>query len=151
MVLAPDHYNPEIFNIAWELKYEPTIPNDQNRAHDGIDLRARYVRESSNGLPPIGQCTMLEFLIALAIRLNEADYDPAIPNRVGPWFWTLIDNMDVAETNAFEIREAMIRVNERTYSFDGWGGLFPLKSPPEDQRETEVWYQMQSYLMENLY
>jgi hypothetical protein len=32
---------------------------------------------------------------------------------------------------------------------DGSGGLFPLKNPQQNQRTTEIWYQMNAWLMEN--
>ena len=38
---------------------------------------------------------------------------------------------------------------DRTYSYDGEGGLFPLRNPDYDQRDAEIWYQMQAYLEEN--
>lgn len=149
--LGPINQNPELFEVAWDMEYIPTIPNDKNRYQDGVDLRASYVRNSrARSLPPIGKCTMLEFLIGLAIRLNEADYDPEMPNRAGPWFWALIDNLGIIEANRPRIEEAFTKINTRNYSSDGYGGLFPLRNPKEDQRKVEVWYQMQAYLMENL-
>jgi hypothetical protein len=149
--LAPTYHNPEIFNIAWDTRYVPTVPNDQNRAQDGIDLRARYMLETSNGLPALGECTMLEFLIGLSIRLNDTDYDPTMPDRVGPWFWALLENMDLIEVGDHWIYQGFDRLNTREYSYDGYGGLFPLRHPKEDQRLIEVWYQMQAYLIENRY
>jgi len=147
--LAPTSHSPSLFKIAWEIKYLPTVPNDQNRYQDGMDLRPRYVQESSNGLPVLGECTMLEFLIGLAIRLNNADYDPAMPDRVGPWFWALLDNLGIIEASDVWIETAFFKINTRDYSFDGFGGLFPIRNPKEDQRNVEVWYQMQAYLMES--
>lgn len=149
-LLAPVYHSPSIFNIAWDILYVPTIPNDQNRCQDGMDLRQRYGRETGNGLPPIGTCRMLEFLIGMAIRLNEIDYDPTMPDKVGPWFWILLDNLGIIEADDPWIEDMLERLNTRDYSFDGHGGLFPLRNPREDQRNIEVWYQMQAYLMENM-
>lgn len=150
MLAAPTNFNEELFYIAWDIEYVPTIPNDKNRRQDGIDLRALYVRDTSNGLPALGECSILEFLIALSMRLNEQDYDHSMPDRYGAWFWILIDNLGIIEGESPTIRQAFERINTRDYAFDGYGGLFPLKQPRQDQREIEVWYQMQAYLMENL-
>jgi len=148
--LAPTYHSPAIFSIAWEMLYVPTIPNDQNRVSDGIDLRQKYGEQTGLGLPPVGACRMLEFLIGLAIRLNDADYDPTMPDRVGPWFWALMDNLRVIEADDPWIEESLEKINTRDYDYDGHGGLFPLRGPKENQREVEIWYQMQAYLMENM-
>jgi len=147
--LAPPYHSPSIFNIAWDILYVPTIPNDQNRSEDGINLRQEYGSVTGNGLPPVGPCRILEFLIGLAIRLNAADYDPTMPDRVGPWFWTLMDNLGIVDGDDPWIEDSLEKINTRDYSTDGHGGLFPLRRPKENQREVEIWYQMQAYLMEN--
>jgi len=147
--LAPTYHSASIFHIAWDILYVPTIPNDQNRSQDGINLRQEYGNVTGNSLPPMGPCRMLEFLIGLAIRLNAADYDPAMPDRVGSWFWALIDNLGIIKGDDLWIEDSLERINTRDYSSDGSGGLFPLRRPKEDQRNVEVWYQMQAYLMEN--
>lgn len=156
-----------LFEVAWDTPYEYFVPNDDNRAKDGISLRERFARESSNGylLPDLGECRILEFLIALAIRLNESVYDYHNPNQVSRWFWELIENLQLDEYNvnyfngnsASDLRikryiqNVFNSLNERIYAFDGSnGGLFPLKNPHQDQREVEVWYQMMAYLQENL-
>ena len=150
MLAAPTNFNEELFNIAWEIKYVPTIPNDKNRRQDGIDLRALFVNDTSNGLPELGECSILEFLVALSMKLNEQDYDYSMPDRVGPWFWTLMDNLGIIEADPPWIRQAFEKIDTRDYATDGWGGLFPLVNAHKDQRKVEVWYQMQAYLMENL-
>jgi len=143
--------NESLFEAAWDIDYEPTVPNDINRCHDGVDLRARYVHETSNSLPALGPCKMLEFLVALAIRLNEADYDPEYPDKVGVWFWTLMQNLEIIDLGYDEVVTAFNNINLRDYAADGYGGLFPLERPREDQRDVEIWYQMQAYLLENRY
>lgn len=148
-----------LFDIAWVTNYEYHIPNDDNRAADGLGLRRRFEYETSNKLPDLGPCRVLEFLIGLAIRLNEAVYDNRNPNQATQWFWILIANLDMDiytdeyDFNALhaEIYEKFGYLNARQYDYSGAnGGLFPLKDPPNDQRRVEVWYQMQAYLSENV-
>ena len=138
------------------------VPHDENREYDGIALRERYfwetqvLDESFDGEP----CTMLEMLVALADRI---DFELGDPDDDRCWtaryFWELIGNLGL---NAFDdehyiARGGVRRVQEildvlinRTYDYDGSdGGLFPLAYPERDQREVEIWYQMQAYLQEN--
>jgi hypothetical protein len=147
--------------MAWTTIYEYHIPYDDNRAEDGLKLRERFELESSLKLPDLGECRMLEFLIALAIRLNEAVYDCDNPDQVRYWFWQLLTNLQIEaysddwpfgfDTVGFYIEQVFTRLNERLYASNGGaGGLFPLEEPMADQRHVEVWYQMMAYLGENM-
>lgn len=129
------------------------IPNDDNRAVDGQDLRLRFLEEKGITNPPKDwmwlQCSVLEMLIALAKHMAfEADGEPY------EWFWLLIKNLglDQYKSNHRVPKEAIDEVLDaviwRTYSPDGSGGLFPLSYPQQDQREVEIWYQMSAYLLE---
>jgi hypothetical protein len=148
LVENPGPSNHNLFAAAWNTPYEYFVPNDDNRAQDGLDLRGRFERETSITLPNLGKCTMLEFLVALSIRMNETVFDFEDPDQVSDWFWELIENLEV---DRFDLEEIFQRLNGRKYDYDGGnGGLFPLENPREDQREIEVWYQMMAYLRENL-
>jgi len=147
-----------LFSVAWASNYEYFLPNDDNRAADGIRLRERFESETSIGLPFLNHCRMLEFLIALAIRLNEATYDHTNPDQVGHWFWVLIENVGIENNGegydisyTYEIERVFDRINRREYNRDGsGGGLFPIAHTNKDQRDIEIWYQMMNYLRENL-
>ena len=159
LVERPGPFYHILFGMAWETFYEYHIPNDDTRAEDGLKLRERFELESSLKLPDFGECRILEFLIALAIRLNESVYDYRNPDQTSYWFWQLIKNLQLDTYNNnysfdnihFYIEQVFIRLNERLYAFNGdAGGLFPLEESTEDQRDVEVWYQMMAYLGENL-
>ncbi len=148
-----------LFDIAWITHYEYSVPNDDNRAQDGLMLRSRFEYETSIKLPDLGECRILEFLIALAIRLNESIYDHENPNLEAYWFWILIGSLELDEYDDSydftlihgEIQDIFMRLNKREYDSDGGnGGLFPLADPVQDQRGVEVWYQMMAYLQENV-
>lgn len=131
------------------------IPNDDNRVEDGRDLRYEFLEDNDIGdVDPwwlgLG-CSMFELLIGLARRLSfEAEGEPRV------WFWHLIEQMDLEQYNdkAYDTRseqvidEACDTVIWRTYKRNGEGGLFPLRRPREDQREVELWYQLNAYLLE---
>ena len=161
LVDRPGPFYDILFDLAWEINFEHTVPNDANRASDGIDLRNQCEIECKFGalleLPDLGKCRMLEFLIGLAIRCNSTVYDNLYPNLVPEWFWNLLENLalDVYTDNYLEKfgRDEVVtvfhRLNQREYNSDGSdGGLFPLMDAHEDQTKVEVWYQMMAYLSE---
>lgn len=132
-----------------------SIRNDDNRSGDGLDLRQEFMDEcdveDEDGFWTDLECSFLEMLIALSLRASfDSERTPV------EWFWEMLQNMGIdkhtnkAFNNASrrEVNEAVDRVINRTYSPDGRGGLFPLKSPHADQRTIELWYQMSSYLLE---
>ena len=92
---------------------------------------------------------MLEMLIGLSRRLSFE-----VERRPKWWFWHLLKNIglenysdDVPFTQQ-EVDETLDAVIWRTYSPSGDGGLFPLDNPPTDQREVELWFQLNAYLLE---
>jgi hypothetical protein len=130
------------------------VPNDDNRAEDGRDLRLEFleeydVRDADATWMRLG-CSMLELLIGLSRRLSfEAEGEPS------SWFWKLMENLDLERYNDntpfsdAAIDELLDRVIWRTYRRNGAGGLFPLKRTREDQRQVEIWYQLCAYLLED--
>ena len=133
------------------------IPNDDNRAEDGKELRYEFINEQ--GIDEVDQawldlgCSVLEMMIALARRAAfESD------DEVVEWFWRFIfnlglnDHTDIAYNSATEreVDNVLDTVIFRTYDADGLGGLFPLTHPRQDQRKVELWYQLAAYLAEGL-
>lgn len=131
------------------------IPNDDNRVEDGKDLRHQFLEACGiDHADPnwLGMgCSMLEMLIALSRTLAfTAEGEPR------DWFWHLIEMLDLEQyTDRYYDEKAERRIDEalndviwRRYSPDGRGGLFPLNNPKQDQREVEIWYQLNSYLLE---
>lgn len=129
------------------------IPNDDNRAEDGRSLRQEfldYERISEVDRQWLKcSCSMLELLVSLSRRLSfEDDGEPRA------WFWHLMENLGLDKYNdntlvpEREIDKILDEVIWRTYRRNGNGGLFPLRRPYEDQREVEIWYQMNDYLLE---
>lgn len=105
-------------------------------------------------------CSVLEILVSVANRMEDILYEPENGNRALKWLWTLIRNLGLetftdgaykANPGSFDqaVDEILEKFINRTYDRRGKGGLFPLKKPRSDQREVEIWYQMQEYLDEN--
>lgn len=136
------------------------IAMDGNRAEDGIDLRYRFGYDNSYEENLIltylddHPCSVLEMLIALAIRCEEHIMDdPDIGNRTGKWFWGMIDNLklNTMTDNKFDrdyVTEVISRFLNRKYKSNGEGSLFTVKHCRYDLRSSEIWYQMCWYLDE---
>jgi len=131
--------------------YRPILPNDDNRCADGLSLREEY------GIQLIQGCSMLEFLVALAKRMDYILFDEGYGSRIDVWFWLMIKNLGLQPVNRMNVETknlanyAIIKCFiERCYSRTGKGGLFPLKHTRNDQRNVEVWYQMQEYIDQEL-
>lgn len=128
------------------------VPNDDNRLEDGRDLRHEFLDskelDADDAWMQLG-CSMFEMLIGLSRRLAfEADGEPR------DWFWLLMRNLDLERYSdkydgfSKTVDETLDRVIWRTYRPDGNGGLFPLRQVEKDQREVEIWYQLNAYLLE---
>lgn len=137
-----------------------TIPMDGNREADGIDLRYRFGYENSYNESMITAflddrpCSVLEMMIALAIRCEENIMDdPDIGDRTSQWFWNMIENlgldgMDDEEYDERYSDNVIKRFLDRNYKRNGEGGLFTVRHSGRDLRNVEIWYQMCWYLDE---
>lgn len=151
-----------LHNRYFDEKTAKLVDNDYNRILDGKRLRmvfkeeSMFVEEDYDCLDI--PCSVLELLIALAIKLDGIlDWDTS-GDDTASYFWELIRNLglDVADDDVFHIPTKIVYVEEivdqfldRKYGFDGKGGLFPLKDVQKDQRDVEIWYQMAAYIQEN--
>lgn len=137
------------------IEFIYTIPKDGNRADDGIRLRYRFAKQYrgiySADLYLEGPCSVLEMMVALALRGEETIMDdPLLGDRTGQWFWSMITNMGlgsmVDERFDEEIAgEAVYRMMNREYEPNGKGGLFTVDRGL-DLREVEIWYQFMWHL-----
>lgn len=129
--------------------FYPLVPNDDNRAIDGIKLRERFEDEENLDIGRLLKqgCTVLEMLIALAERMDDILYEGRYGSQIKKWFWELIDNLALEDDSDIDL--IIRKLVERKYLRNGKGGLFPLKNPRGDQRNVELWYQMAQYIEEN--
>ena len=149
-----------LMGMLFNREFTWFVPNDNNRAADGLCLRERYLEERGlEGSAMIyGPCSVLEMMAALAIRCeDDIMRDPDLGDRTSLWFWIMIcnlkldrytdDTIDMVYTE--EISRILDVMLDREYMMNGDGGLFPLKKPAHNQRRVEIWYQMNAYLVEN--
>lgn len=138
-----------LFDMLHSQEFVWIVPNDDNRVADALELRDEFMNGKEGSLT-LGGATLLEVIVSLSQRA-------AFIAGSGPeqWAWILIKNLDMSryhdplnDADMMSIQDLMERLIWRTYRPDGFGGFFPLKNPEEDQREVEIWYQLNSYVIE---
>lgn len=140
--------------------FEWIIENDDNRAYDGTALRDMFVDQTQYNQHeyPEGDCSILEMLIGVAIRINDILIETDGEEQIACWFWEIVGNLDLIKFTddalfdnggIAQIDKILDIFLERKYEKNGVGGLFPLDNPELDQRDVEIWYQMSEYLVEN--
>lgn len=127
-----------------------TCPRDENRAIDGIELRQRFSEDLADYIE--GPCSVLEMIIALAIRCEENIMDDTkYGDRTTQWFWKMINNLglgDMVDTrfDKLYVKDTIQRFLYREYSPDGKGGLFVIRNCDYDVRDVEIWCQLMWYI-----
>lgn len=128
------------------------LSGDDNRAEDGVELRAHFFLEASMNPDPVITafgCSILEMLIAFS---SVAEFETDRSAR--KWFWEFLENLDLAQFNdasyvtGEEINEILQSFVWRTYDPTGRGGIFPLHYTEHDQRTVEIYYQFCEYLVD---
>lgn len=159
MLIGTDGHK-QLVSSLHGIAFHPAIEMDANRGADGLQLRVEFMNEhgpwgsSSNR----GPCTMLELLVALARRMSFLTGGEGYHGQTGYYFWRMMENLGLNKitddrweimNGPFFVEDACWRINERQYSRNGEGGIFPLRNPSGDQRRTEIWYQMNAWMIEN--
>ena len=145
----------KLFTFLHQTEFTFSVRNDVNRARDGVDLRYRFAMiYDDESLMDIldGPCSVLEMMVALAIRCEETIMDDSrYGDRTGQWFWGMMSNIGIGlmYDDIFDeefVERKIYRFLERCYDPDGKGGLFYIKGCKEDLRDLEIWTQLCWYL-----
>lgn len=152
--LHPDDY----YILMRSLHSRPftwKIERDENRMKDGIRLRYDFFDDTGINGGSFGEpCSILEFMVGLAIRLDtEYVGDPGDPHPE-ELFWQMVCNLGLKEMrddqfNKRKFDEIIDIWLEREFKINGEGSIFPLKNVTFDSREEEIWKQSMAYLTEN--
>ena len=132
-----------------------SIPRDENRAENGIELRHRFaddyltVENAAEYL--MEPCSVSEMMLGLAIQGEDFMDDPDYGDRTTQWFWGMIVNLGLGgmtddRFNKREVDYIVDRFLNRNYEPNGKGGLFTIRNCEYDLRDVEIWVQLLWYL-----
>lgn len=167
MVESNGHFR-ALCNELFTIEFTFSVERDANRQADGRDLRVIFCNEYAIPIESLDMelsthCSVFEMLLALARRINsDVMYQADKGDRTADWFFRMVKNM----TNELGMmrgisdeywgprsKDYVDRVVsnwlDRQYDDRGIGSIFPLQKAQEGYQKTEIWYQMQAYLMEN--
>lgn len=156
----PNRSRRKLLATLHDIEFKYSISLDGNRAEDGLDLRRRFARHypyesyDDTMLYLDGPCSVLEMMVALAVRAEEQIMDdPSIGDRTGQWFWGMIVNLGLGSMHDDNFDRRLVdisieRLLNRDYEPNGKGGLFTVRHRNEDMRDVEIWYQLCWYLNE---
>ena len=147
----------KMIRYLFDEPFRWTIPKDENRALDGIGLRRRYAIELGFDDDYFkdyldGPCSVLEVIIALALRIEETIMDdPTIGDRTSQWIWIMLGSLGLESMtdDRFDIDLVQWTIDQfldRNFDPDGKGSLFRIPNCRFDLRGTEIWIQMLWYL-----
>ena len=152
-----------LLDILCRTDFRWSVPNDDNRALDGTEIRYNYQEEFSIPYAEIEEllllpCSVIEVICGLAIRMDEIMRDPVEPH-INRWFWELIGNLGLLEFSdqsykkgawsPLDVKKILDIFMDRTYDELGRGGLFPRICCDKNQKEVELFSQMNGYINEH--
>ena len=154
----------EKWHLLWyklhHMAFVWTIDRDENRAEDGEYLRYLYALErGESGLSEEeiseylgGPCTVMEFLVGLARRIeDDIMYSADEEDRSQKWFWMFIENLglekfDDKHYDEVEIDGIVNRFMTRKYGKNGEGNIFKKWANWTDGPENlEIWSQVHQW------
>lgn len=137
----------QLLYFLYTVPFRYVLDRDRYRADDAFSLADEFGIDR-------GYVSVLEVLIALAIRIDDeliGDPSDPKPNKI---FWEMCCNLHLDEYNnkkfnVQKVQNILLKWMERDFNSDGYGSIFPLDDPRQDQRKLEIWSQLQEYLSEN--
>ena len=144
------------FLFKEDFTWSSDVPMDNSREEDGYELRFIYFDENRKRIDVLQDknCSVLEMLIALAVRVDRDIV--GVPGEAHPekLFWDMLNNAGLLifddsrfdENAVYSIIDNILR---RNYSPAGYGGFFPLNRAYQDQRMVPLWDQMNQYIIES--
>lgn len=140
------------------IEFTYKIKSDSDRANDGVCLRRRFAAQHEEYEYDYvlkcldGPCTILEMMIALSIRCEEAIMnDPKYGDRTKQWFWKMIVNLGLGgmRNSLYDSSEVKKKIDiflNHEYEPNGSGSLFMIKDHTGDMRSVNIWTQMCYFL-----
>ena len=149
----------KLLDALLHYDFQFDIPMDENRFYDGISLRYRFGSEVGFEPEDIRRyiddcpCTMLELMVSLSIKMEEQMSNPEKGDRTSVWFYEMLYSLGLLSLTDdhyidTEFLISMEKFKHHDQDLFGHGGLFTLRHPFPNIRETEIWIQMQTYIRE---
>lgn len=146
----------------YNTPFKVVIPMDDNRASDGVNLRYRFAVDTDipygavTSVLDCKDCSVLEMIAALALRIEEDYMSNGENSQVPMWFWSMLDSLglyDQSNDNYDEVYVSnVIKIfNDRKYKSNGKGGLFISSRKNIDMREMEIWKQAMLWMDDIIY
>lgn len=152
-----------ILKVLHSRDYVPIMIMDDSRAKDGVNMRDIYMSKVNNTYAVVQgsnpwvdiPCSMLEMMIAFAIRIKEefySEYDD-IFDMTTIIFSSFMSSLGI-DTETITEEELNIIINNficRNYDPSGKGSLFNLsgKTLDIDWRDPPIWNQMLAWVSTN--
>lgn len=161
LVKADDNHG-ILLSILFGTDFRWSVPNDDNRMSDGMNIRYNYAYEHDILDKELDElmlvpCSVMEVVCGLAIRMDDIMRDPIEPH-IDRWFWEMLENLGVSEcTDTAYEKGAWTPIDlynildifmDRKYDELGHGGLFPRNFCDKNLKEIELFSQMNGYLSE---
>lgn len=147
-----------LFDILHNIEFVYKLERDENRDADGVSLRDDYeipydYLEMDDEFFD-RRCSVLEMLIALAIKVDDEFIGDPAEEHPEEFFMKMIKNLGLDKFKGNRYRESDVikivnRWMRREFNRDGIGSPFPVRESRQDQRKLEIWDQMNAYLSEN--
>ena len=155
----------ELCRYLMSVDFRWSVRMDENRAADGVHLRLVFEDQTGYSFDnKDAPCTVLEMMIALALRGGEDILWDGENNWTPFIFWTMIENLGLKgytdeyflENRGYSDYDLEVKINnflDRNYDKYGHGGLFyvvPKNSHfPKNFQKLEIWYQMAAWINDN--
>lgn len=141
------------------------ITDDYNRVDDGAEWRYSFCDEFGVDLDELnfelGGINFLEVLLGICDRLSFMSEDSYHIYTTPGWLMELFRNSglyyysDIVfhehDNSVDEIKHILNKIERRTYTHNGVGGLFPLVESRLDMRRATLWEQMHTYLLDRVF
>ena len=145
-----------LLRLLFETEFVYTIPMDENRASDGIQLRYKFIDEKGINEEEFhyiySPCNLFEMILALSIRISTIMSDPYKSDETHIWFWRMISNMGLSKSTDNNFDDYFVDVVidhflSRNYGPNGRGSLFFVKNEKHIE-DLQIWDQAMLYLIE---
>lgn len=147
-----------LFEILHHIDFEWELDRDENRESDGVDLRDEYkipdgFDEEIEEAFYAQRCSVLEMLIALAIRIDDEFIGDPAEEHPEIFFMEMIRNLGLDKFSGncyreYDVIKIINRWMRREFERNGRGSPFPVQHDPRNQRDLEIWDQVNSYISE---